>query len=93
MAIKKLDEDFTEYLRAQTTFLFTMATIENFVRQGRSPASIGFEVGIAYPYYEQLIISSYLRSKKNQNRKLVLIACKKFEKYLDDILPWRKILK
>ena len=73
--------------------IYEMTTIRSMITQRRRPERLGFEIGIAYPYYEQIILSKYLTSKKNPNSKMVLAACKEYDKYLDNILPLRRILK
>ena len=93
MAITKSDEDAYEYSHAESMFLFAMAKIKHFSAQEGRSARTFFEVGLAYHYYEQIIQSKYLTSEKNPNSKMVLSLCKEYDKYIDAILPLRKILK
>ena len=90
MAINKADEDAYEYSHAESMFRFAMTKIKHFKKQERSSTRIGFEIGVAYQYYERLIASPYLTSEKNPNSKMVLSLCKEYDKYLDVILPLRK---
>ena len=93
MKTNKTDEDAYEYSHAESMFLFAMAKIKHFSAQEGMSARTFFEIGLAYHYYEQIIQSRYLTSEKNPNSKMVLSLCKEYEKYLDTILPLRKILK
>jgi hypothetical protein len=87
------DKKINEYHHAEFTFMMAMIKIKRLKEQGRSPARIGFEMGLAYPYYQTIIYSNYLTSKNNPNKKAVLALCQKFDKDLDNILPMRKLLK
>ena len=93
MTTNKSDEDAYEYSHAESMFLFAMAKIKHFSAQEGMSARTFFEIGLAYYYYEQIIQSRYLTSEKNPNSKMVLSLCKEYDKYLDAILPLRKILK
>ena len=93
MITKKHNEDAAEYAHAEYMFIYEMTAIRSMITWRRRPERLGFEIGIAYPYYEQIILSKYLTSKKNPNSKMVLAACKEYDKYLDNILPLRRILK
>ena len=86
-------EDKYDYHCAEFRFIMTMAKIKIFKAKGGSPTRIGFEMGLAYPYYETIIDSKYLTSKTNPNKDKVLALCKEFDKELDNILPLRKLLK
>jgi hypothetical protein len=87
------DEDASEYAHAEYMFIYEMAIIRSLIARRRRPERLGFEIGIAYTYYTQIIPSGHLTSKKNPNSKMVLAACKEYDKYLDNILPLRRILK
>ena len=86
-------EDDCEYAAAESMFIYSMVKIRHLATQEGRSARILFEVGNAYHYYEQIIQSRYLTSKKNPNGKMVLALCKEYDGYLDTILPLRKILK
>ena len=89
----KDNEDISEYHHTEFMFIMAMIKIKSFKEQRRSPAMIGFEMGLAYPYYETIIVSNYLTSKTNPNKDKVLALCQEFDKDLDNILPMRKLLK
>ena len=90
---KASNEERDEYQHAKFMFIMAMVKIRQMKAQGRSSARIGFEMGLAYPYYETIISSKYLTSKTNTNKKMVLALCQEFDKDLDNILPMRKLLK
>jgi hypothetical protein len=93
MVTKDHEEDAYEYSHAEAMFIKAMTKINHFSHSHLPQVRIGFEVGLAYQYYEQIIRSRYLTSTNNPNRKMVLSLCKEYDKYLDAILPLRKILK
>lgn len=82
---------YAEYTHARDMFVYEMVKIKQLNAQGRSPLRTGYEIGRAFIYYEEIVLSKYLDTEKNLEKLLAL--CMEYDHYLDAIMPLRKTFK
>ncbi len=82
-----------ELAHAKVMLIFQVAKIRHFIMQGRDPARVGFEAGLAYRYYETIMVSDCMSDEKDTSDAMAREAYEWYGKYLDEIIPMRLLLK